>query len=337
MKVLHLNRKPTGALHYSIERVFRDVRGAMDSGITVSYNECPTAGAGVLKLLENLRFARAAATGFDVIHITGDCHYLALVLPKSKTVLTIHDCGPLTHKTGVRRFILKYIWFLLPMSRVSRLTVISSSTLAELGKYVNCRALAGADIVPNPVSNSFVPACRAFNKARPRILQVGTKSNKNIPRLCAALSDIDCELRIVGEVDAQLREQITSSGVFFTSVSALSEAALVEEYCNCDIVSLVSTYEGFGLPIIEAQATGRPVVTSSILSMPEVAGLGACLVDPYSVDDIRSAFAKLRDDDIYREKVVTAGFENIRRFSATSIAAAYGKIYTSLLEIKGRR
>ena len=56
---------------------------------------------------------------------------------------------------------------------------------------------------------------------------------------------------------------------------------------NTDILSFVSTYEGFGMPIVEANAIGRVVVTSNVLSMPEVAGNAAHLVDPFDVNSIR--------------------------------------------------
>jgi len=93
-----------------------------------------------------------------------------------------------------------------------------------------------------------------------------------------------------------------------------------------------STYEGFGLPIVEAQATGRPVVTSNILSMPEVAGGAACLVDPFNVASIREGIAKVIQDSSYREYLVRLGFENVKRFQPENIAKNYLDIYTNILE-----
>ena len=70
-----------------------------------------------------------------------------------------------------------------------------------------------------------------------------------------------------------------------------------------------SLFEGFGLPILEAQACGCPVITSNLSSMPEVAGKGAIYVNPYSTEDI------IRGIGGIREKVIKAGFENVKRFS----------------------
>ena len=75
-----------------------------------------------------------------------------------------------------------------------------------------------------------------------------------------------------------------------------------------------SLFEGFGLPIIEAQACGCPVLTSNLSSMPEVAGKGAILVDPYSMNDIVKGMNRIKNQES-RIKNIKAGFENIKRFS----------------------
>ncbi|MDO8573890.1 MAG: glycosyltransferase family 1 protein, partial [Candidatus Daviesbacteria bacterium] len=98
-------------------------------------------------------------------------------------------------------------------------------------------------------------------------------------------------------------------------------------YSNAEALLFPSLFEGFGLPILEAQACGCPVITSNISSMPEVAGKGAIYVDPYSVDDIvkgmqrlparhRYAQALAGEQAVgYRQKLIKKGFENVKRFS----------------------
>ena len=90
---------------------------------------------------------------------------------------------------------------------------------------------------------------------------------------------------------------------------------------------LVSTSEGFGLPIIEANAVGRPVLTSNISSMPEVAGNAACLVDPYDTSSIRRGIKRLIAEPDYREQLIAEGFKNVLRFRVESIATQYLSIY----------
>ncbi len=85
-------------------------------------------------------------------------------------------------------------------------------------------------------------------------------------------------------------------------------------YSNALALVFPSLFEGFGLPILEAQACGCPVITSNTSSMPEIAGKGAILVDPYSVDDIVSGMSRIMNHEL-RIKLIKAGFENVKRFS----------------------
>jgi glycosyltransferase involved in cell wall biosynthesis len=85
------------------------------------------------------------------------------------------------------------------------------------------------------------------------------------------------------------------------------------------------------MPILEAQSVGRPVVTSSISSMPDVAGGAAELVDPLSVASIRSGIERVIGDAAYRDRLIRLGKQNIRRFNSDTIAAQYLAIYRSVL------
>jgi glycosyltransferase involved in cell wall biosynthesis len=110
----------------------------------------------------------------------------------------------------------------------------------------------------------------------------------------------------------------------------LTDGELVAAYQRCDMVVFVSLYEGFGLPILEAQAMGRPVITSNFGAMREAAGDGALLVDPYSVEEIRAAIMRIRNEPGLREELVRKGRENAERFRADAIALKYAQIYRAL-------
>jgi len=110
----------------------------------------------------------------------------------------------------------------------------------------------------------------------------------------------------------------------------LTYEEIIKCYEDCDILCFASTYEGFGMPIIEAQAVGRPVITSTVASMPEVAGEGAYLVDPYSVTSIKKGIEKVIYDTAYRNELIRTGKENIKRFEVGKIASQYLKIYEEL-------
>jgi glycosyltransferase involved in cell wall biosynthesis len=110
----------------------------------------------------------------------------------------------------------------------------------------------------------------------------------------------------------------------------LTDEELVAAYRRSDMVVFASLYEGFGLPILEAQAMGRPVITSNFGAMREAAGDGALLVDPYSVEEIRAAILRIKNEPGLREDLVRKGRENAERFRADAIALEYAQIYRGL-------
>ena len=182
-------------------------------------------------------------------------------------------------------------------------------------------------MVTNCVRDEFQPCRRPFDEEAPVVLQVGTGPNKNVERVAAALVGTPCRLHIVGRLDDQQRRAIGATGVSFNELGFLSDAALVSEYKVADLIVFASLYEGFGLPIPDAQATGRPVITSERCSMPEVAGGGATFVDPEDIGSIRQAVKRLVNDGTLRARCVEAGFENVRNYTAEVVARRYEAVY----------
>jgi glycosyltransferase involved in cell wall biosynthesis len=264
-----------------------------------------------------------------VNHITGDVHFLALLLRTRKTLLTILDCVSLERLRGVRRAILKLFWYTLPIARSRMVVVISESTRTELLRHVGCDPRK-IRVVPACLDSSFIAAPKEFNATLPRILQVGTGVNKNLSRVAEALRAVPCEWDIVGTLSSDQEERLQSLGLNYRVLGLLDADGVRSAYRSCDLVVFASTYEGFGLPILEANATGRPVVTSNILSMPEVAGDAACLIDPFDVESIRAGILRVVNEPDYRASLIVNGFANVTRFSAESVASQYAQIYREL-------
>jgi len=266
----------------------------------------------------------------DVNHITGDVHFLAYFLRGKRTLLTIHDLVSVHRLKGWRRAMLLFFWYWLPVKCTAVVSVISASTKKDLLQYIKIDP-GKIRVVYDCVSSDFRPYLRAFNFATPVVLQIGTGSNKNIGRVARALQGIPSHFRVVGNLDEVQLTILRKCGVEYSSVSNISDAQILDEYRQCDMLVFASTYEGFGLPIVEAQAIGRPVVTSTACSMPEVAGDAACLVDPLDVASIREGILKVINDTAYREELVRRGFENVERFQPEIIAQEYVDIYKELL------
>jgi glycosyltransferase involved in cell wall biosynthesis len=262
----------------------------------------------------------------DVNHITGDVHYLTFLLPKAKTVLTIHDLVLLTRLRGWKYWAAWLFWYWIPVWRSRVVVTVSDATKHTLVETLRCDPNK-VRVVYNCVSRDFYRAPKATASEVPRVLQVGTGENKNLMRVVEALRGVICTLVIVGVLSDQQRSWLTYQEVVFENYVELSSSQLVDEYVKSDLIIFASTFEGFGLPIVEAQAVGRPVVTSKIAPMCDVAGENACLVDPFCVNSIRDGIVRTLSDPAYRDMLVKAGFSNVTRFSLAHVANEYEKIY----------
>jgi len=121
---------------------------------------------------------------------------------------------------------------------------------------------------------------------------------------------------------------LDSDQVIFTGyVSEQEKWSLLK---NADMFVLPSFYEGFGMPILEAQAAGCPVVTSNVSSMPEIAGQGAILVEPKNIEQITQAMYKVIKDSQFKNDLITKGYENVKRFSWQKCAQETLKVLANL-------
>jgi glycosyltransferase involved in cell wall biosynthesis len=152
------------------------------------------------------------------------------------------------------------------------------------------------------------------------------EERKNIVRMIEAFEllkkkhDIGHRLILVGKFGyggEKIRNRINGSK-YKSDIILTGYVSDEDKYyllANAEVFLFATIYEGFGLPILEAQSAGVPVVTSNISSMPEVANCSAVLVDPKDALAIAEGIYKLISDEAYKNDIIEKGYENIKRFS----------------------
>jgi glycosyltransferase involved in cell wall biosynthesis len=318
----------------SIERVFNTVSANLPEGYSCEYVILPnylgeTKGfIGLIKAFFKVREFCKNNAG-EINHITGDIHYCALFLPYSTTVLTIHDTVSLENLKGLKRRFIWLFWYYLPLMSAKNITCISPFTAQKLIKLFPW-AKSKITIIPNPIGLEFKFKPKLFNKNNPIILHMGTRNNKNLDLVIQSLKGIKCHLRIIGKLTKLQLNLLLKNDIIYSNEEFISHDQVVKEYENCDIVSFPSIYEGFGLPIIEGQITGRVVLTSNISPMNDVAGEGAFLVNPSSIESINNGFTRLISDDVLRQIILEKAQKNVVKYLPAKAVDQYCQIYNVL-------
>ena len=325
-KILYVERKPSEFV--SIEKIFRSVASNLSDDFEYEFQQSPF-GSRFSHIVGNLLFFRKKKA--DIYHITGHVHYLALLFSPLNTILTIHDIGFLYRPHGFRRWVVKKLFLDWPVKRLKFITAISEHTKNEIVRFTGCPG-EKITVIDDPLLiEPMADGDRQFNQTNPTILQVGTAENKNVPNIARALRGIDCNLRIIGRMHDRIALVLAENGINFENGLELTHEQMLDEYKKADLVTFCSTHEGFGLPIIEAQAMRKPVITSNISPMAETSGGAAVLVDPNDPDSIRAGIQKVIRNTDYRNDLIEAGLENIKRFAPQVVAEKYEDYYKKIL------
>lgn len=331
MKVLFIIRSKK-LKQFSIERCFEIIKNNFTKDIEIEELYLPCERANIKSIITNILFVKKhlKTNHYDIIQITGDAHYISMACGKN-VVLTIHDLRGINNYKGLKRFLYKLLWIKIPVKQSTAIISISEATEKEIQSVTKVDR-SKHYIIPDPVDDRFVQSEKTFCESCPRLLLIGTGYNKNVERSIEAVNGISCVLDIVGKLNKEQEHLLKKHNIRYINDSQLSDEKIYEKYCKSDIVLFPSTYEGFGMIIIEGQKVGRVVITSNVEPMKTVAGKGAILVDPNDIDDIRRAIELVISNNELRTKLIALGLLNAEKYSGKSIACEYAKLYRSIIQ-----
>ena len=270
----------------------------------------------------------------DVYHAP---HYVLPPAVRCRSVVTIHDCIHLMFpqylpNRAAYAYARASMW--AAARRSDRILTVSEASKRDILHFFNVKP-EKIVVVYNAIDEHFsaTPSEEQVARIRERyqldhkfVLYVGNiKPHKNLVRLIEAFSQLrrthdDLKLLIIGDEISKLpalRRAVHRHKLhkFVRFLGYLKDDTLTVLYRLASVFVFPSLYEGFGLPPLEAMASGTPVVTSNVSSLPEVTGDAAVLVDPYDVDSISDGMRRILDDPRLAEELRIKGLKRALEFS----------------------
>ena len=315
-------------------------------GFPLNYGAC-----GALSMLSGASFAggRRLAQRIDVYHATD---YWIPKLDQVSVVATLHDAIPLSHPEWAtpKHRALKNILIRGAARWADSVITVSKAMVPAIVEQFRV-PLERITVIPNGLDDEWF--VRLSLGARQAILArhglapgffltVGTlQPRKNLSRVLVAHRSLPLNTRrerplvIVGrmgwgmdEVLRAIRIGQASGDVFW--LDYVGDADLRAIFQSAHALVFPSLHEGFGMPVVEAFASGIPVVTSNVSALPEVAGDAALQVDPLDVEAIREAMLRLSSDSALYMRLVAAGSLRARTFSWQTCAERVMAVYRSV-------
>jgi glycosyltransferase involved in cell wall biosynthesis len=286
-------------------------------------------------------------------------HYVLPPLVTCRSVVTIHDCIHLMFPQYLpNRFALEYARLSISLAarRAARVLTVSESSKRDILRFVDTEP-DKIDVIYNAYDERFGVEPREEDVVRVReryqlhdefVLYAGNvKPHKNLGRLIEAFDMVrrrnleHLKLVLIGDEISKytaLRRAVHQHQLhqYVRFLGYLPEETLAVMYRLAGVFVFPSLYEGFGLPPLEAMASGTPVVTSNVSSLPEVAGDAAVLVDPYDPVAIADGIERVLTDEQLRHDLRRRGLARARQFSwedsVRRVHEIYGQVGGEILQ-----
>ena len=323
-------RKPVKDKNFSIENFYYELfKNFNNKKIKIKFKICP---------LESKNFFNRIYLCFwaffnqgSINHICGDVNFISFFLSKKKTINTILDCYSMKRLKMMKRLLYLIFWLKIPLYKSKKIITISKKTSDEVIKYANLKNTKKIDVIGVCTLSDYKKSIKKKINKIPKILIVGTAENKNISNIILSLRNIKCELVIIGILKKNVIQEIQKNKINYKNYVSISTNKLINIYKQSDLLLYPSNYEGFGMPIIEAQSIGRAVITSKIEPMKSVAGDGAIFVNPRKISEISKAVKIIINSYRLRNSLIKKGFVNIKRFKKEVILKKHLKVYNDVM------
>ena len=345
----------------SLSAEFKNVRDQEINVFSVSNQTMEHARGGFLNRVGNYPFfnfsyraldlfvkglsARRIPSNYDVYHLVNAAlGYLAQRV--EPCVVTVHDLIPFMRSIGMSSAELLWVRGMRSIVHADRVLCDSESSKKDL--------LRLTDVDPEKVRVVYLGVDHGLFKYRNKrqararlnlpsnsmiVLNVGTEeTRKNMPTLFEAFHELlknvpGAVLVRIGRKSNQSKELIRRFGIENRVIYRYPSAEEVANYYNAaDILCFTSFYEGFGLPLIEAMASGLPVVAGNRSSTPEVLGDAGILVEPFDVEGFAHWMHRVSTDDELRDIVSEKAFRRSLKFTWSNCAKKTLEVYKEVSE-----
>lgn len=315
-----------------------------------------TSAVGPKKQFYYYKLLRRDCFNFDLLHS------LNSELPlygNVKTVVTIHDLKYIKYPHFFNDFSIiksRYLKYTMKKGaeKANKIIAISQSTKKDIINLLGIEREKTKVIYEASnlelyfqknynISNDKI--LKKYSIKKPYFLYVGEKRpHKNLEGLIKAFAIFkekydkwNTHLIIVGKRYSSYNKYMTKVESLGVAKNLIFTGFIFDEYLKAlyseaEILLLVSFYEGFGIPILEAMECGTPVITSNVSSMPEVAGDAAILINPYNIQEIVEKMNNIMNSSILKKQLIESGFKRVKQFSWITTARQTLKVYKEICE-----